>query len=68
MRLECQVSKLCQLTLSVKSISQHLSPNFFRFRDAPEPTGEEPEDADLEAPKIYEMVTKLVQCDFFSVL
>ena len=26
------------------------------FRDAPEPTGEEPEDADLDAPKIYEMV------------
>ena len=25
-------------------------------RDAPEPTGEEPEDADLEAPKIYELV------------
>ena len=26
------------------------------FRDAPEPTGEEPEDADVDAPKIYEMV------------
>jgi len=26
------------------------------FRDAPEATGEEAEDADLDAPKIYEMV------------
>jgi len=28
------------------------------FRDAPEPTGEEGEDADLDAPKIYEMVNE----------
>ena len=28
----------------------------FFFRDAPEPTGEETEDADLDAPKIYETV------------
>ena len=27
------------------------------LREAPEPTGEEPEDADLEAPKIYEQVS-----------
>jgi len=27
------------------------------YRDAPEPTGEEPEDADLEAPKVYELVS-----------
>ena len=26
------------------------------FRDAPEPTGDEPEDADLDAPKIYEPI------------
>jgi dynein heavy chain len=32
-------------------------PYFVDFmRDAPEPTGEEPDDADLEAPKIYEKV------------
>ncbi|XP_071945990.1 dynein axonemal heavy chain 8-like [Antedon mediterranea] len=33
------------------------------LRDAPEPTGEEPEDADLDAPKIYELVPDL---DFLS--
>lgn len=35
-------------------------PYFVDFlRDAPEPTGEEAEDADLDAPKIYEMVPTL---------
>ena len=35
-------------------------PYFVDFmRDAPEPTGEEPEDADFDTPKIYEMVTLL---------
>jgi dynein heavy chain len=29
------------------------------LRDAPEPTGDEDEDADLEAPKVYEMCTEL---------
>lgn len=29
-------------------------------RDAPEPTGEELDDADLEAPKIYEPVASLL--------
>ena len=34
-------------------------PYFVDFlRDPPEPTGEEPEDADLEAPKIYELVSR----------
>lgn len=34
-------------------------PYFVDFlREAPEPTGEEPEDAVLEAPKIYELVTE----------
>ena len=34
-----------------------IEPYFVDFlRDAPEPTGEEPEDADLDAPKIYEKV------------
>lgn len=37
------------------------------FREAPEPTGEEPEDADLEAPKIYEMVNKLRPCVLLTV-
>ncbi len=33
-------------------------PYFVDFlREAPEPTGEEPEDADLEAPKLYEQVS-----------
>lgn len=32
-------------------------PYFVDFlREAPEPTGEEAEDADLDAPKIYELV------------
>ena len=32
-------------------------PYFVDFlRDAPEPTGDEPDDADLDAPKIYEQV------------
>ena len=29
---------------------------FFGCREAPEPTGDEPDDADLDAPKIYELV------------
>ncbi|XP_052807224.1 dynein axonemal heavy chain 5-like isoform X2 [Mya arenaria] len=29
------------------------------FRDAPEPTGDEPDDADLDAPKIYEPIPSL---------
>ena len=33
-------------------------PYFVDFlREAPEPTGDEPEDADMEAPKVYEMVS-----------
>ena len=36
---------------------------FFQFtRDPPEPTGEETEDADLEAPKVYEEVRLDFQC------
>lgn len=35
-------------------------PYFVDFlRDAPEPTGDEPDDADMEAPKVYEMVSEL---------
>lgn len=30
--------------------------SFFSSREAPEPTGEEADDADLDAPKIYELV------------
>ena len=29
------------------------------LRDAPEPTGDEPEDADLDAPKVYEQVMSI---------
>ena len=32
---------------------------FFFLRDAPEPTGEEGEDADMELPKVYEPVINL---------
>ena len=38
----------------IKPRSNHA--NFVFPRDPPEPTGEEAEDADLEAPKIYELV------------
>ena len=35
----------------------HAEPYFVDFlQDAPEPTGEEADDADLDAPKIYEQV------------
>ena len=38
-----------------------LEPYFMDFmRDAPEPTGEEADDADLEAPKMYEEVRCIV--------
>jgi len=37
------------------SVEIHPEPIFVDFmREAPEPTGEEDEDADLEAPKVYE--------------
>lgn len=36
-------------------------PYFVDFlREAPEPTGEEADDADLEAPKVYEMVSPVI--------
>lgn len=39
----------------------HPEPYFVDFlRDAPEPTGEEEDDACLDAPKIYELVQKLI--------
>lgn len=31
--------------------------NLLKHRDAPEPTGDEPDDADFEMPKIYEPVS-----------
>ena len=47
--------RLVQEEMSVASVPQE--PYFVDFlREAPEPTGEEPEDADLEAPKVYEQV------------
>lgn len=40
-------------------------PYFVDFlREAPEPTGEEPDDAVLEAPKIYELVTEKIYFNF----
>ena len=43
-------------------------PYFVDFlRDAPEPTGDEPEDADLDAPKIYEQVRKHCMYTLYSM-
>ena len=40
---------------------------FFSFhRDAPEATGDEPEDADFETPKIYEAVQKRLSIKYFN--
>ncbi|KAL5009928.1 hypothetical protein ScPMuIL_012233 [Solemya velum] len=45
---------------SAAATAMHKEPYFVDFlRDAPEPTGEEAEDVELEAPKIYEMVPSL---------
>ena len=35
---------------------------FLITRDPPEPTGDEPEDFEYEAPKIYEPVSGQVKC------
>lgn len=41
-------------------------PYFVDFlRDAPEPTGDEPDDADMEAPKIYELVMTNTSLPFY---
>lgn len=37
------------------------------FRDAPEPTGDEPDDTDFEMPKIYEPVSRLLNVLSFLV-
>ena len=55
------------------SISEPVKEAFYVdfLRDAPEPTGDEPEDADLDAPKIYEQVRltpKLVCTLFYAVV
>ena len=50
-----EMKPLVQEEMGVASVPQE--PFFVDFlREAPEPTGEEPEDADLEAPKVYEQV------------
>ena len=44
-------------------------PYFVDFlREAPEPTGDEPEDADFEAPKVYEMVSEHHNSNSFALL
>ena len=49
------MKSVLQEEMGVASVSQE--PYFVDFlREAPEPTGEEPEDADLDAPKVYEQV------------
>ena len=53
--------------MTEKVLTEHMEveacpqePYFVDFlRDAPEPTGDEPDDADLDAPKIYEQVPNL---------
>ena len=49
---------VCKTHIGEDLISELPEEPFFVdfMRDAPEPTGEEGEDADLEAPKIYEHV------------
>ena len=44
--------------LSIIILFSKLSYNIYHplFRDAPEATGDEPEDADFETPKVYEVV------------
>ena len=53
----------CTLSVCKKQIGEefvsmlHDEPYLVDFlRDAPEPTGDEPDDADMEAPKVYELV------------
>lgn len=48
----------------------HSEPYFVDFlRDAPEPTGEEDDDACFDAPKIYELVTwYLVPCSSITLI
>ena len=43
------------------SITEPVKQTYFVdfLRDAPEPTGDEADDADLDAPKIYEQVTSI---------
>ncbi len=49
------VERIIMEELGMGKISNE--PFFVDFlREAPEPTGDEPEDADLDAPKIYEQV------------
>lgn len=45
---ECNYVRLCIIWQILK---------VFSFRDAPEPTGEEGEDTDMELPKVYEPVS-----------
>ena len=50
--------KVLQEILEINS--NPCEPYFVDFmRDAPEPTGDEPDDADLDAPKVYEQVESL---------
>lgn len=52
------MEQLLKEEMSVTDIPNE--PYFVDFmRDAPEPTGEESDDAELDAPKIYEMVSRI---------
>ena len=58
---ETAVSNVCKTQIGEDYFSQLPAEPFFVdfLRDAPEPTGEEADDAVLEAPKIYELVYKI---------
>ena len=50
---------MTKLYIPLDTRSKNLIALFFfsvSFRDAPEATGDEPEDADFETPKVYELV------------
>ena len=50
-----ELTNLCQIAFN-ESYKNHA---FYLFRDAPEPTGEEVDDSEFDAPKIYERVSGL---------
>lgn len=64
---ENAVGKVCETHIGEELLSDLPQEPFFVdfMRDAPEPTGEEGEDVDFEAPKIYEQVNSIIQQECF---
>lgn len=58
------MTNVCRQHIGEEYVSQVPEEPFFVdfLRDAPEPTGEETDDANLEAPKIYEQVNTKTMC------